>query len=63
MKACTKVCTKCKTGKSAENIQRLFKGRVKKVSCSSTRLIWSIRKKKKKPRYVWEQMQKLRTDV
>ena len=32
MKACTKVCTKCKTGISAENIQRIFEGRVKKVS-------------------------------
>ena len=42
----------------------MFEGRVKKLSCSSTRLIWSrSKKKKKKPRYVWEQIQKLRTDV
>ena len=32
MNACKKVCTKCKTGISAENIQRIFEGRVKKVS-------------------------------
>ena len=32
MKACTKVRTKCKTGISAENIQRIFEDRVKKVS-------------------------------